>query len=46
MPDNISIEQVVELVQAMGFAGGIGAHRVGLKGGTNGQFHVSNVELV
>ena len=45
MPDNISVEQVVELVQAMGFAGGIGAHRVGLKGGTNGQFHVSDVEL-
>lgn len=44
MPDNISIEQVVELIQAMGFAGGIGAHRVGLKGGTNGQFHVTEVE--
>ena len=46
MPENISVEQVVELVQAMGFAGGLGAHRVGLKGGTNGQFHVSNVELL
>jgi len=44
MPDNISLEQVVELIQAMGFAGGIGAHRVGLKGGTNGQFHVVDVQ--
>ena len=44
MPDNISIEQVVELIQAMGFAGGIGAHRVGLKGGTNGQFHVTEIQ--
>ncbi len=43
---NFSIEQVIELIQAMGFAGGLGARRVGLKGGTNGQFHVSNVELV
>ena len=39
-PDMFSAEQVIELVQAMGFAGGLGAHRVGLKGGTNGQFHV------
>lgn len=44
MSDNISIEQLVELIQAMGFAGGLGAHRVGLKGGTNGQFHVKNVQ--
>ncbi len=44
LSDNISIEQVIELIQAMGFAGGMGAHRVGLKGGTNGQFHVSEVE--
>lgn len=44
MPENISLEQVVELIQAMGFAGGIGAHRVGLKGGTNGQFHVTDVQ--
>jgi hypothetical protein len=46
MPDNISIEQLVELIQAMGFAGGIGAHRVGLKGGTNGQFHVESIQYV
>ena len=46
MPDNISIEQLVELIQAMGFAGGIGAHRVGLKGGTNGQFHVASIQYV
>lgn len=40
-PDVFSTEQVIELVQAMGFACGIGCRRVGLKGGTNGQFHVS-----
>lgn len=43
LPSNISMEQVITLVQAMGFANGLGAHRVGLKGGTNGQFHVSQV---
>jgi hypothetical protein len=43
LPTNISMEQVITLVQAMGFANGLGAHRVGLKGGTNGQFHVSEV---
>jgi hypothetical protein len=37
------MEQVITLVQAMGFANGLGAHRVGLKGGTNGQFHVAEV---
>jgi hypothetical protein len=46
MADNISVEQLIELVQAMGFAGGLGAHRVGLKGGTNGQFHVASVKYV
>ena len=46
LPDNISRDQVIELLQAMGFAGGIGAHRVGLKGGTNGKFHVEAVEMV
>ena len=45
LPDNISRDQVIELLQAMGFAGGIGAHRVGLKGGTNGKFHVEAVEM-
>lgn len=44
MPDNFSVEQIVEILQAMGFAGGLGSHRVGLKGGTNGQFHVTNVQ--
>lgn len=44
MPDNVSLEQVIEMIQAMGFACGIGAHRVGLKGGTNGQFHVADVQ--
>ena len=43
LPSNISMEQVITLVQAMGFANGLGAHRVGLKGGTNGQFHVTKV---
>lgn len=43
LSDNISIDQLVEMFQYMGFAGGLGAHRVGLKGGTNGQFHVTNV---
>ena len=37
---------MIEFVQAMGFAGGIGAHRVGLKGGTNGKFHVEKVEMI
>ena len=46
LPDNISRDQVIELLQAMGFAGGIGAHRVGLKGGTNGKFHVEKVEMI
>ena len=46
LPDNISRDQVIELLQAMGFAGGIGAHRVGLKGGTNGKFHVEAAEMV
>lgn len=46
LPSNISMEQVIALVQAMGFAGGIGAHRVGLKGGTNGKFHVAKVDKV
>lgn len=46
LPDNISRDQVIELIQAMGFAGGIGAHRVGLKGGTNGKFHVEAVEKI
>lgn len=46
LPSNISTDQVIALVQAMGFAGGLGAHRVGLKGGTNGKFHVSKVEQV
>lgn len=46
LPDNISLDQVIELIQAMGFAGGIGAHRVGLKGGTNGKFHVADVKYV
>jgi hypothetical protein len=43
LPSNLSIEQVIEMFQAMGFAGGIGAHRVGLKGGTNGKFYVDSV---
>ena len=43
---NMSASQVIEIIQAMGFAGGLGAHRVGLKGGTNGQFHVAKVEQV
>lgn len=46
LPANISMDQVVELFQAMGFSGGIGAHRIGLKGGTNGSFKVVNVEQV
>ena len=46
LPSNISMDQVITLIQAMGFAGGLGAHRVGLKGGTNGQFHVTKVEQV
>lgn len=45
LPNNISMDQVIELFQAMGFAGGIGAHRIGLKGGTNGSFKVTAVEV-
>lgn len=43
LPDNLSRDQVIEMFQAMGFAGGLGAHRVGLKGGTNGKFYVEKV---
>ncbi len=43
LPGNISMDQVIEMFQAMGFCGGLGAHRVGLKGGTNGKFHVERV---
>lgn len=43
LPDNLSRDQVIEMFQAMGFAGGLGAHRVGLKGGTNGKFYVDKV---
>lgn len=46
LPSNLSRDQVVELFQAMGFAGGIGAHRIGLKGGTNGAFSVTAVKQV
>lgn len=46
LPANISMDQVIELFQAMGFSGGIGAHRIGLKGGTNGSFEVVAVEQV
>lgn len=46
LPSNLSMDQVIELFQAMGFAGGIGAHRIGLKGGTNGSFGVVAVEQV
>lgn len=46
LPANLSMDQVIELFQAMGFAGGIGAHRIGLKGGTNGSFKVVAVEQV
>lgn len=47
LPSNITRDQVIQLFQAMGFSGGIGAHRVGLKGGTNGSFNVVEVkELV
>lgn len=44
LPSNLGRDQVIELFQAMGFAGGIGAHRIGLKGGTNGAFEVIAVE--
>ena len=46
LPTNLSLEQVIAMFNAMGFAGGLGAHRVGLKGGTNGKFHVSHVEII
>lgn len=44
LPSNISADQVIQLFQAMGFAGGLGSHRIGLKGGTNGSFHVESVK--
>lgn len=43
LPGNLGRDQVIEMIQAMGFCGGLGAHRVGLKGGTNGKFHVEKV---
>lgn len=39
-PDVISDVEVMQIVQAMGFSGGLGAHRVGVKGGTNGSFGI------
>lgn len=43
---NYTVDQIVECIQAMGFSNGIGAHRVGLKGGTNGMFHVEKVTIL
>lgn len=40
-PDIVSDVEVMQIVQAMGFSGGLGAHRVGVKGGTNGSFKIT-----
>lgn len=45
LSSNISIDTIVTIFQAMGFAGGLGARRVGLKGCTNGTFHVGEVSV-
>lgn len=44
-PVNISAPELIDLVGAMGFSGGLGAHRVGLKGGTNGTFVIDGAEM-
>lgn len=43
IPDNYSLEQIIEVINCAGFACGIGSHRPSSKGGSNGMFHVESV---
>ena len=43
IPDNYSLEQIIEVINCAGFACGIGSHRPSSKGGSNGMFHVDSV---
>lgn len=44
IPDNYSLDQIIEVINCAGFACGIGSHRPSSKGGSNGMFHVVSVE--
>ncbi len=43
IPDNYSLEKIIEVINCAGFACGIGSHRPSSKGGSNGMFHVESV---
>ena len=43
IPDNYSLEQIIEIIDCAGFACGIGSHRPSSKGGSNGMFHVTAI---
>jgi len=43
IPDNYSLDQILEVINCAGFACGIGSHRPSSKGGSNGMFHVAKV---
>lgn len=43
IPDNYSLERIIEVINCAGFACGIGSHRPSSKGGSNGMFHVDAV---
>jgi hypothetical protein len=43
IPDNYSLEQIIEAITCAGFACGIGSHRPSSKGGSNGMFHIKSV---
>lgn len=45
IPDNYSLEQILEIIDCAGFACGIGSHRPSSKGGSNGMFHVESYTL-
>lgn len=44
--NNITIQDIANIFTAMGFAGGLGARRVGLKGGSYGSFYVEDIRDV
>jgi hypothetical protein len=43
IPDNYSLDRIIEVINCAGFACGIGSHRPSSKGGSNGMFHVESV---
>ncbi len=43
IPDNYSLDRIIEVINCAGFACGIGSHRPSSKGGSNGMFHVDSV---